>query len=1643
MKVGTVTLRVAFAVLIAAGLLLGHTGVTHAQDVLFLHAAAPDPGLKPFLDARFGGNFVNDWDQSEQPSALPSDVCTYKAYIIAGDANLSPAERSTLESCAKPELFLGQGGRDYLTDGMPGVTLNATSGFGGQSSGPFSTDHRIFNYPNVIPTVNGRAVIYAGPANGYPFDGYLTINDATALRYEGLAELDDLLNPPRWTILQANRRYFHWAWDNIPTEASLTPEGENLFVNLIDFLIADDDADSVTNIFDDDDDGDGLTDREELTRGTQMWNADSDGDGVIDLRDTFPLLSSDSTESDYEEIMLTDDPYWPWTVDISGEKVCWEDARTSDHLIEINDLGFGGNFTFGGLVDFERPRISGDMVAWEQWNNAGLFWETWVTDSFGGSIPAGNSGSASPFPDISGDRIVYNKRNAQGALKVYWQDLTTGIETPIDDTTDPQWYPVIDGDNIIWADFRDDPDAEVYRYHIPTGTVTRITDDSTAGPVSYNNTLFDISGNRVVYDTSKATGELDVWVFDLQTGVASPVSDLVGIDETNPAISGDFVAWVQEDGANSDVYMKNLSTGGPPVRISTDATSGKYYLSISGERVAWLDGSLEQIFVRTGDIIPDGSDNCPTVYNPLQEESLDSDGVGDACDNCPTVDNPNQWDFDLDGLGNRCDDCTDVDGDGYGDTGTEIVAYPTTGCVSNQVDCDDSLALVNPAATEICNGIDDNCDGTVDEPGDIDGDGVNDNLDICPYTHDPAQSEDPADTDNIGEACEANFTVNLSRAGTGTISGDFSYYSPSCPGTGYGGAIVQADQTADYVFIENTTVSFTATATPGYTFTGWTGWCSGLGDCYISSVDPAPYVLTANFIIDTGSCIDLDGDGYGDPASPSCPGGDVLDCFDADPLGFPDASIMFPGNPETCDGIDNNCDGYSDETFTDTDGDGLGDPCDDDADSDGVLNTDDNCPLVYNVTQSDFDGDSIGDLCDPDADGDGYPASCEEGDTGCFADCNDDDPSIYPGVGECIEFGLAPKPKNPPDSDRDGLADTADNCPSVRNEDQADSDGDGIGDACDLCPNDPLNDNDQGDGVCAGTGDAVPGWLAPKTGENDNCPDDSNSDQADLDGDLLGNVCDDDADDDGAPKPDDCNDLDPGIKPASYGGVETPGNTIDDDCDPATSDNAAGDIIFAFTDTNGTPALSYAAWLPTDGGTAAVALSITSECRTNTSAVPITVNWVSSAYTGRYTNHGVMVDVGGDGFEDDDFTVTGMTNGDTIAGGGTIGLTSHDYGGTITFTAIAEFLCDDLATTAHMEKTWTLPLNSDASETDTLPDAWESNYGDLQDGDDNEVSPGSPNNWDGQTARQEYRGYKWGKLEASDSTIYQTAAYVPTGVGAGAMSFFRSDPTRKTLFIKYYGYHGTPEAQAGTPVITEHYAFAVGHALYEAGLEAYAADSSLAEAAGEANIKMVRILLNTTGLASNGEDGHINKLGARDFSFDYLGKSGYGSLTNFGQATTLYWRSFEGYFNDKPYREETRLGEGNFLDPLFVVEDANDNGVLDTRGKGEDRDKSGDLSGDYVVLGSYGEDLTTFDIDSDGNFELPVAATINGITGGNENSRAQIVKHVTIHEIGHALGMRHNAIGGCLMFDASTDWRRDHFFSATAKGEMVFPQIPQ
>jgi hypothetical protein len=59
----------------------------------------------------------------------------------------------------------------------------------------------------------------------------------------------------------------------------------------------------------------------------------------------------------------------------------------------------------------------------------------------------------------------------------------------------------------------------------------------------------------------------------------------------------------------------------------------------------------------------------------------------------------------------------DTDGDGYGNPAVSIASCGGSipaGYLLDGTDCNDSNAAIHPGATESCNGIDDNCDGSID-----------------------------------------------------------------------------------------------------------------------------------------------------------------------------------------------------------------------------------------------------------------------------------------------------------------------------------------------------------------------------------------------------------------------------------------------------------------------------------------------------------------------------------------------------------------------------------------------------------------------------------------------------------------------------------------------------------------------------------------------------------------------------------------------------------------------------------------------------------------------------------------------------------------------------------------------------------------
>jgi MYXO-CTERM domain-containing protein len=316
---------------------------------------------------------------------------------------------------------------------------------------------------------------------------------------------------------------------------------------------------------------------------------------------------------------------------------------------------------------------------------------------------------------------------------------------------------------------------------------------------------------------------------------------------------------------------------------------------------------------------------------------------------------------------------------------------------------------------------------------------------------------------------------------------------------------------------------------------------------------------------------DVDGDGF-DAGIGECFG---IDCSDEDDLINPFADEVW------YDGVDQNCDDWSD---FDSDYDGydsadherpdgtFGDDCDDD---DAQISPEAE-EEYYDGVDADCDGWS-----DYDADRDGHDtAFVRQPDGSIGEDCNDDDPDIYPG---------APSLPDGKDNDCDGITDTTDSdndgLPDELEEllgtdpHDADSDGDGLWDGLEVGEDpenpvdtdgdgviDALDDDDDGDGIQTATelGDGE----APRDTDGDGTPDYLDEDS---DGDGFSDLVEGEVDTDGDGVPD-------------YLDLDSDGDTVldADELDTDTDEDGADDRVDADDDGDGWSTAVEETWDPRD-----------------------------------------------------------------------------------------------------------------------------------------------------------------------------------------------------------------------------------------------------------------------------------------------------------------------------------------------------------------------------------------------------------------------------------------------------------------------------
>ena len=376
-----------------------------------------------------------------------------------------------------------------------------------------------------------------------------------------------------------------------------------------------------------------------------------------------------------------------------------------------------------------------------------------------------------------------------------------------------------------------------------------------------------------------------------------------------------------------------------------DTCEATYYLDSDDDGYGDLNFPLDALTKPTG-YVSDSTDcnDSDATINPAATEICE-DGTDNNCDNvddvCPTT------------------YYADSDDDGYGDPTLPLNALTKpTGYVEDSTDCNDNDPSINPAATEICDDIDNNCDDTIDE-------GFNDlcQVEIKIFTSDIATSSERSPDTNfknqvqtgnvegyrvqIGEQ-KAFIKFDLSSVlssmeGYEVVSASFKL--TAVLNAIYFGEVVVSDTVVTQVseIWDPTTLTHNNQPSDGTISTSqpmdskdWNGgtvfwdvtdiltaWLSGepnygisvktinlniplSGTFYgYSSWSPETYSPMLTVTLEPASgCTDNDEDGY------ATEGGEcgAVDCNDSDPN-------IYPGAVEWCDNwgfIDSDCDGSTD-----------------------------------------------------------------------------------------------------------------------------------------------------------------------------------------------------------------------------------------------------------------------------------------------------------------------------------------------------------------------------------------------------------------------------------------------------------------------------------------------------------------------------------------------------------------------------------------------------------------------------------------------------------------------------------------------------------------------------------------------------------
>ncbi|MBI5739348.1 MAG: DUF4215 domain-containing protein [Nitrospirae bacterium] len=410
---------------------------------------------------------------------------------------------------------------------------------------------------------------------------------------------------------------------------------------------------------------------------------------------------------------------------------------------------------------------------------------------------------------------------------------------------------------------------------------------------------------------------LEVAVYDTVTSLfetLSPRQPLTSVPYAMRAASADIAVSV----SGSAIAGASIT----PDKLANICSEGEALVMTAN---GWVCGKVVSQVCSPGDFIncyagPDGTMNIGICKSGTRRCNAAGTGFGECTgQTLPAAEICDDLDNDCNGLVDDAPGSTvwypDNDNDGYGDQSAGIMkCTQPSGYIETGNDCDDGLSSVYPGAGEACDGLDNDCDGSTDESC-VDTACFAQELDMLNSCFTTCGSNfvcQQACLSSVSQTCGYAFT-NLVMCSVGSgCNMEPNCMMESCPNQWINifGSMCDNGDTKVCGSDIGACRQGAETCVNG----AWDHTCAG-------EIAPVAEICGDGIDNDCNGttdeawvCSDNDGDGF--------IGRD--DCDDAD-------LNIYPGAVEVCDGIDNNCDGQTDEGvttqyFIDRDGDGHGDP---------------------------------------------------------------------------------------------------------------------------------------------------------------------------------------------------------------------------------------------------------------------------------------------------------------------------------------------------------------------------------------------------------------------------------------------------------------------------------------------------------------------------------------------------------------------------------------------------------------------------------------------------------------------------------------------------------------------------------------------